>query len=92
MATSDATISVRLPQETRDALDRAAKNTHRSRAFLIKEALDKHLSTLESGAVAEQSHRRLGLLKELTSAGDRVGRSRSGAEIDAMIRFIRGDD
>jgi predicted DNA-binding protein len=92
MAASDTTISVRLPLETRNALDRAAKSTRRSRAFLIKEALDKHLGALESDARAGQRHRRLALLKDLTSAGDRAGRKRSGAEIDAMIRFIRGDE
>lgn len=40
------TISLHLPRETSERLERAAKAARRSRSFPIKEALDKHLEAI----------------------------------------------
>jgi predicted DNA-binding protein len=91
MPPSDTTISIRLPKETRKALDEAAKVTRRSRAFLVKEALDHHLKRIMSQHNVEDRRRRFQLLYELQGAGAQDG-GRSAEDIDAMIRYIRGDD
>ena len=41
------TLSVRIPSDTNIRLAQAAKRTHRSRSFLVKEALERHLIELE---------------------------------------------
>jgi predicted DNA-binding protein len=92
MTMSDATISVRLPHKTRKALDKAAKDTRRSRAFLIKEALDRHLTSIGADERRDDVARRLRLIEELAGAGASAGGLRSAEEIDAMIREMRGDD
>lgn len=41
------TISLRLPSELSDRLDRLAAATNRSKSFYVREALEEHLSDLE---------------------------------------------
>jgi len=41
---SDATFSVRLPEELRQEVDAFAKATRRSRSFIVKEAIEAHLA------------------------------------------------
>lgn len=89
---NDSTISVRLPGETRKALDEAAKITRRSRAFLIKEALDKHLYGILRQQTAAERRSAFQRLYALQGAGKGPEGYRTAEDIDAMIREIRGDD
>jgi predicted DNA-binding protein len=92
MPPSDATISIRLPAGTRKALDAAAKVTQRSRAFLIKEALDRHLAAIGAEHQRGDAERRLRLVRSLKGMAGRTGRLRSASDIDASVRRMRGDD
>ena len=58
--------SVRLPKETEERLEALAKNTGRSKAFYIRQAIQEHLEDLEDAYLAQQR------LEEL-----RAGRSRT---------------
>lgn len=44
---STGVVSVRLPDDLRDRLDRLAETTGRPAAFYVREALTKHLADLE---------------------------------------------
>ena len=85
------TLSVRIPSDTNVRLEEVAKSTHRSRSFLVKEALDRHLSTImeEQGGGRKS---RLEMLRALKGAGAKQYGARSAAEIDADIREFRGDE
>lgn len=85
-------LSVRLPDETRHLLDKAAESTHRSRSFLVKEALERHLADI----VAEQSggtrKSRLERLLALKGAGAKLYGPRTAEDIDAQVHGFRGDE
>ena len=93
MPAASPTISLRLPEEARAKLDKAAKLTRRSRSFLMKEALDRHLADI---IVQEQAKdapkRRLSTLLSLAGAGARPDNPRTAEEIDQHIRWLRSDD
>jgi predicted DNA-binding protein len=91
MAAADSTISLRLPAKMRRALDDAAKRTRRSRAFIVKEALDRYLNTVLKAQSASERRRKFDKLLAMQGAGTKSG-YRSAEEIHAMIREIRGDD
>lgn len=85
------TLSVRLPDDTRARLERAAKTTHRSRSFLVKEALERHLNDI----VAEQrggAKSRLEKLLAMKGVGTRLYGPRTVEEIDSDVRKFRGDE
>jgi len=85
------TLTVRLPDATRSLLDRAAKSTHRSRSYLVKEALERHLNdiTQEQGGKAKS---RIAALREIAGVGVRLVGPQTTEEIDARIREFRGDE
>lgn len=93
-----STLTVRLPDETRDALDQAAQTLRRSRAFIIKELVDRHLDALvdqDKAPVAPDSVATQGRFAELFALAERGGalsRFKTAEEVDAYIRKIRGDD
>lgn len=86
------TLSVRLPEKTRERLDQAATSTRRSRSFLIQEALERHLNEIvtEQGGDARKS--RLERLLALAGVGERLAGPQTAEEIDARIREFRGDE
>lgn len=49
-----ATVSLRLPDEVADRLDKLAKLTGRSKTFYMVEAIIEHLDDLEDLCIAEQ--------------------------------------
>ena len=59
-------LSVRLPADVEDRLDRLAKATGRSKAFYARQAIEEHLEDLEDIYLAERR-----------SADNRAGRSRT---------------
>jgi predicted transcriptional regulator len=92
MAISETTISIRLPREIRKALDEAAKTTRRSRAFLMKEALERHLEDIKREQSPADRQAAYGRIYALQGSGKGAKGYRTAEEIDALIREIRGDD
>ncbi len=86
-----STLSVRIPDDISSRLDRAAKSTHRSRSFIVKEALDRHLNEIiqEQGGDGKS---RLEKLRALKGAGARRYGPLSAEQINADIREFRGDE
>jgi Arc/MetJ-type ribon-helix-helix transcriptional regulator len=90
MAVLNPTISIRLPPTARRTLDKAVKATRRSRSYIMKEALDRHLADI----VREETQPPRKPLQHLLSMAG-VGASvppRTAGEIDAHIRWLRDDD
>jgi uncharacterized protein (DUF1778 family) len=91
MAEPSPTISIRLPLSTRQMLDKVAKSTRRSRSFIMKEALDRHLAGIvRDEAVPPRKH--LAHLMSMAGAGAKYAPVRTKEEIDAHIRWLRDDD
>jgi predicted DNA-binding protein len=88
MTAASPTISLRLPQEARDRLDRATIKTRRSRSFLMQRALEKHLDDIEREETAAPM-KRLSVVLGLAGAGASPSAQRSTEEIDAHIRWLR---
>lgn len=89
---SSSTLSLRLPAETRERLDRAAKKSRRSRSYLIQRALELHLDEVaKEEAVPAQSGRYARLLS-MQGAGIGPDGGRTKQEIDDYIRWLRDDD
>ena len=85
-------LSVRLPDETRVRLEQAAKSTRRSRSFLVKEALERHLTEIVNEQGRGGAKSRLEKLLALAGAGVRLGGPQTAEEIDGRIREFRGDE
>ena len=78
-------VTSRLPQELTDKLDAAARESRRSRSWIIKEALERYLT--ENPAASE----RRGLMS-YAGAGIKLSTRRTAEEVDAEIRWLRDDD
>lgn len=84
------TLSIRIPDDISSRLDRAAKSTHRSRSFIVKEALNKYLSEIVQDQGGGQT--RLEKLRALKGAGARQYGALSAEQIEADIHEFRGDE
>ncbi|MGL5113770.1 MAG: ribbon-helix-helix protein, CopG family [Beijerinckiaceae bacterium] len=91
-STPSPTISLRLPTEARERLDRVARRTRRSRSFLMQEALSRHLDAIEREQQSEDPKLRLERLMKFAGVGKALGQARTVEDIDAHIRWLRGDD
>jgi predicted DNA-binding protein len=84
--------SIRLSEATRLLLDKSARETRRSRSYLVEQALKAHLPRIaekEKGLAAKTALDRLMALRRLAdSASNGLGSD----EIDARSREFRGDD
>ena len=93
MATSDATISMRMPSEVKKRLEKAARRTHRSRSYLTIEALRKYLPEIEQEELQTAPKNKLEIALSFKGAGKRAGvKPRTGKDIDASVREFRGDE
>ncbi len=94
---NDASISIRLPETTRRALDAAANKARRSRAFIVKEALDQYLKNARRSKLRLKEwtaeERRAGLQRILEIQRQSADREnyRTAQEVIDFIRDIRGD-
>jgi RHH-type transcriptional regulator, rel operon repressor / antitoxin RelB len=84
--------SVRLTDETRRILDDAARQTRRSRSYLVEETLKQYLPRIVQKEGRASPEERIRRLKELQGIGARLLGPQTIEEIDARIREIRGDD
>jgi hypothetical protein len=92
-APSDVTLSLRVPSELKSRLERASARTHRSRAYLTIAALQKYLNDVERNEVKAVTPSKYDIAKRYSGVGAKLlGKGRSAAEIDAMIRDQRGDE
>ena len=90
---SDVTLSLRVPSELKSRLERASVRTHRSRAYLTIAALQKYLTDVERDEVRTAKPSTYDIAKRYSGVGAKLlGRGRSAAEIDSMIRDQRGDE
>ncbi len=90
---SDVTLSLRVPSELKSRLERASVRTHRSRAYLTIAALQKYLPDVERDEVKTVAPSPYDIAKRYSGVGAKLlGKGRSAAEIDAMIRDQRGDE
>lgn len=86
------TVSIRLSEADRSRLDRAMKQTRRSRSFLMKEALDRHLAEIVQEQMPAAQKDKLSRLLALAGSGVNPDKPRTVEEIDAHIRWLRGDE
>jgi RHH-type transcriptional regulator, rel operon repressor / antitoxin RelB len=86
------TISLRLPKDARERLDRVATKSRRSRSYIIQEALERHLDEIEREELDEPKKGRLSTILNLAGAGTALNGPRSKEEIDAHIRWLRRND
>lgn len=85
-------ISLRLPQATREKLDRAATKLHRSRSFLMQEALERHLDAIIREDIPHTSKRHLDTLLSLGGAGKNPDAPRTDLEVQTYTNWLRGDE
>jgi predicted transcriptional regulator len=86
------TISLRLPKNARERLDKVAAKSRRSRSYIIQAALERHLDEIEREEAEKPKKGRLSGILGLAGAGTVLNGPRSAEEIDAHIRWLRGDD
>lgn len=79
-------LSLRLPPETMKALEQDARRRGRTRSAVAKEILQRHFE--QHGA----RKGRLDRLIAMAGTGASHSRFKSGEEVDAWIRHLRGDD
>lgn len=89
MSNITPTISIRLPDVSRRNLDKAAKLTRRSRSYLMKEALDRHLAQIVTEETTGVIKTHLSGLLKLSGVGANKTKPRSAKEIDHHIKWLR---
>lgn len=80
--------SIRLSDATLRLLDNRAKETSRSRSYIVEEALQRHLR-------ADSAHvrlKRLETLAELRKRSDTITVRLNAASVEARSRVFRGED
>jgi RHH-type rel operon transcriptional repressor/antitoxin RelB len=89
---STSTLSLRLTKEARERLDKAAARSRRSRAYIVQEALERHLDEIEREETPAPKKSRFAAILSLAGAGAALNGPRTKEDIDNDIRWLRGDD
>jgi len=87
--------SVRLTESTRRILTDAARRTHRSQSYLVEAALKQYLPQIaedETQTATDASRTRLQRIMTLAGSGATESGFRSVEEVDAHIRWLRGNE
>lgn len=87
--------SVRLTEGTRRILTDAARRTHRSQSYLVEAALKQYLPQIaedETQAAIDTRRNRFERLLALGGSGAKESSYRSIEEVDAHIRWLRGNE
>lgn len=92
MSPVSSTISLRLPDKTRQRLDDLAIRSRRSRSYIIQRALELHLNDVVAEEIASEGAGRYSKLRSMAGAGSKLHGGRSREEIDSFIDWLRGDD
>lgn len=92
MASSDATISMRIPSEIKKRLEEVSRRTRRSRSYLTIEALKKYLTEIEQKELNTPIKGKLEIALSLVGAAERHGiKPKTAGEIDISVRDFRSD-
>ena len=83
-------VTARLPEALMEKLDEAARKLGRSRSWIVKEALERHLAQELKGVTPQVKARRD--IMSFAGAGIKLSNRRTDEEIDAEIRWLRGND
>jgi len=92
---SPSPTSVRLSEDTRRILTDAARRTRRSQSYLVEAALKQYLPQLaddETQTATDASRTRLQRIMALAGSGAAESGFRSVEEVDAHIRWLRGNE
>lgn len=92
MTTTTHPTSVRLSKETLALLDRRARETKRSRSFLVEQAVRRHLAAVADPADAAETARKIEHLRTFKGAGTKTHRPLSPDQISELHRDFSGDD
>lgn len=84
--------SVRLSAGTREALASEARRQRRPQSFIIEDAIARYLEAGSEPRPEPTEADRLAALATIRAMAERHGAGRSAEEIDAEIRWLRGDD
>jgi predicted transcriptional regulator len=82
---SPTMITARISEKLSHKLDEVARESRRSRSWVIKEALERYLSE-NAGTPTRKG------LMSYAGAGIKLSRRRTAEEVDAEIRWLRDDD
>lgn len=89
---STSTISLRLPKEARERLDRVAEKSRRSRSYIMQRALELHLDSVAREEDQPERQGRYAKLLSMQGAAIGPGGPRTRQEIDDYINWLRDDD
>jgi predicted transcriptional regulator len=92
MSTASHPTSVRLSKETLALLDQRARETKRSRSFLVEQAIRRHLAAVSELADASETARKIERLRGFKGIGAKLYRPLSANEINDLRREFSGDD
>jgi RHH-type rel operon transcriptional repressor/antitoxin RelB len=92
MPQPSTSLTLRLPVKTRKSLDKAAKITRRSRSFLMKEALDRHLPAIVGEETRKEDQNPMARILAMAGIGRQYVGEQNDEDIIARIREFRGDD
>ncbi|CAN7515611.1 ribbon-helix-helix domain-containing protein [Rhizobium sp. LjRoot254] len=87
---SSTMVTARIPEALVEKLDEAARKLGRSRSWIVKEALERHLAQ-EPKSVTPRTNERRDIMS-FAGAGIKLSNRRTDEEIDAEIRWLRGND
>lgn len=92
MSAATHPTSVRLSKETLALLDQRARETKRSRSFLVEQAVKKHLAGMPEPTDATETARKIERLRAFKGMGAKRHGPLSATEISGLRREFSGDD
>lgn len=92
MSTATHPTSVRLSKEALALLDERARETKRSRSFLVEQAIRKHLAGAPELADAAETARKIERLRAFRGVGSKHHDPLSADDVSAIRREFSGDD
>ena len=82
---SSTMITARIPEALSEKLDDIARDSQRSRSWIVKEALEHYLTQKPEAPEYRD-------IMSFAGAGVKFSKRRTTEEVDAEIRWLRGDD
>lgn len=92
MSTANQPTSVRLSKQTLALLDQRARETKRSRSFLVEQAVRRHLAAVTDPADTAETARKIERLRAFKGMGTELHGPLSPNQIGDLHREFSGDD